>query len=277
MVNSRKEGNNMMYLVQKENNELTLDEHIIVDLLNQHKYQFEWQLKSLVDIEKMSKEQLEYVVPIGTIQFVTKVLNKGHGFIKENPIEIPKYLRTDKYLKRDYKIVKGSDLPRTGYCFIKNASTLKQFSYLGQLDYFLFDEMFYNRGQEDTAKCNDYTLKICNDDLFVVSSNFNPQAEYRVYVVNHEIINIGNYDGNICEFPPDFQLIKDAVSEIRDHEEWLKSYTLDIMVNKTGTAIIEIHNLTSCGLYATVFGSKLLYGYKQGIDYLLNDNHLLEV
>lgn len=46
----------MMYLVQKENNELTLDEHIIVDLLKQHKYQFEWQLNSLADLDTMSKE-----------------------------------------------------------------------------------------------------------------------------------------------------------------------------------------------------------------------------
>jgi hypothetical protein len=44
------------------------------------------------------------------------------------------------------------------------------------------------------------------------------------------------------------------------------------MVGKEGTAIIEIHNFTSIGLYTTIWGNELLYAYRDGIDYLLNDN-----
>ena len=60
-------------------------------------------------------------------------------------------------------------------------------------------------------------------------------------------------------------------------QEYLKSYTIDVAVTSKGTCILEVHNFTSCGLYSTIWGSGLIYAYKDGIDYLRNDNHKLEV
>ena len=52
---------------------------------------------------------------------------------------------------------------------------------------------------------------------------------------------------------------------------------MDLMVSKIkGTAIVEVHNFTSCGLYSTIWGDNLLYAYRDGIDYLINDNKPIE-
>ena len=48
-------------------------------------------------------------------------------------------------------------------------------------------------------------------------------------------------------------------------------------MGKEGTAIIEVHNFTSVGLYTTLWGTDLLYAYRDGIDYLVNDNKIIEV
>lgn len=49
------------------------------------------------------------------------------------------------------------------------------------------------------------------------------------------------------------------------------------MVGKKSTALIEVHNFTSCGLYSTLWGNNLLTAYKDGIKYLKKDNHKLEI
>ena len=76
---------------------------------------------------------------------------------------------------------------------------------------------------------------------------------------------------------PDIDLIKKAVCLINVNEKWLNSYTIDVMVGKPGTALIEVHNFASVGLYATLWGDNLLWAYKDGIDYLINDNHGLKM
>lgn len=90
------------------------------------------------------------------------------------------------------------------------------------------------------------------------------------------LVEILNYNGD-CTKLPDISLIQKAVNLINYHEEYLKSYTIDVAVTSKGTCILEVHNFTSCGLYSTIWNSSLIYAYKDGIDYLRNDNHLLEV
>lgn len=220
-----------------------------------------YETMKLQDIQKIGKEKIEY--PIGTIEFVTKYLslydNKLNGHTIQNPIEIPKYLRTDEMLKRDYSIIRGSDISLKGYKFIKNASRLKQGTYLGELAYYKIKDN-----------------EIIPDDLYIISSDFKPLSEYRVYVFNNDIETITLYDGDYSLYP-DIKLINKAINIIMLHEKYLKSYTLDVMVNKTGTALIEIHDFTSVGLYTTLFGNYLPYAYIDGIEYLLNDNHAIEI
>jgi hypothetical protein len=231
----------------------TLEEEKLIteQILRRNKYTFDYKTLSLSEIDKTDIEK--GVIPIGTIEFVTKTLQKLYNFDHEVPVEIPKYLQTDEFLKRDYNIVKWEDLPKTGQWFIKDVSELKSYSQLAWFGFY------------------DIVNGLAKDRYYQVSSPFAIQAEYRVYVINNEIINITLYNGDPLLLP-DIKLIQKAVNLISFHEKWLKSYSLDIMVGKEGTAIIEIHNFTSIGLYTTIWGNELLYAYRDGIDYLLNDN-----
>ena len=108
---------------------------------------------------------------------------------------------------------------------------------------------------------------------YVISSPYNIKSEYRVYVLDGDIEHISLYNGDATVLP-DVNLIKKAVSLINYNEKWLRSYSLDIMVGNEGTAIIEVHNFTSLGLYSSIWGTDLIYAYRDGIDYLLNDNSI---
>lgn len=256
------------FLLQADSESLDIEFHIIKELLYKNRFLYDSFQVRLVDLINKSNS---LDVPIGDINFVTKFINHHYGIKKENPIEIPVYLRTDEFLKRDYKFVKAKDLPRLGNYFIKDVDTLKSFTYAGELLHLNIDEIL-----KPAEKKFDTSLRIHPNTNILVSSIFNIQSEYRVYVISGKIEAICNYNGDVVVFP-DVALINKAVQLINQNEKWLRSYTIDIMVGKEGTAIIEIHNFTSVGLYGTLWGDNLLYAYKQGIDYLINDNRKLEI
>lgn len=219
-------------------------------------------LKNANDFPEIYKKS----IPIGSINFVSTWLKVFYNIDKENPIEIPPILRTDEFLKRKYSIVTADKLPRTGRYFIKDVSKLKEFTYSGDLEYFLFDEMF-----EPAKSPYDYSLRINPDHLFQVSEIVNILSEYRVYIIDGKIENIANYNGDVTLFP-DVELIKKANDLYSTQPDYPKSYSMDLMITPRGTAITEIHNYTSLGHYSTLFGDNLLYAYRDGIDYLLKHN-----
>ena len=256
------------FIVQQDKHTgLEVDELILMKQLDSNPY-MRYQRQSLREMRE-SVELGNGKIPVGTIEFVEEYLlkssgNKINGYEHENPIEIPKYLRTEEFLKRDYEIMRGDRIVLAGHKFIKNVSTLKQGAYMGELAYY-----------EQSMG-----VKPLSNELYQISSDFNPVAEYRVYVFNSEIESIAYYDGSYDGYSlfPDIKLLNKAVNLIMLHEKWLKSYTIDVMINKRGeTAIVEIHNFASVGLYTTVFSSYLPYAYMDGINYLLNDNKQLEV
>lgn len=162
-------------------------------------------------------------------------------------------------MKREYSFTSFEKLPKSGKYFLKDCSQLKNFSGVITAEHVLIE--------------ND---ELPQDHIYQVSSLFPIEAEYRVYVLHGEIENIICYNGD-CTVLPDVGLIKKAVMIINAMEQWLMSFTIDVMVGKPGTAIIEIHNFTSVGLYSTLWGNNLIWAYKDGIDYLVNDNRKLEI
>lgn len=246
-----------MHFLLENTKELDMERILLEEQLK--KYRF---LHTYETIEIPRKCQ-KNVYPVGTIPFVENCLQ-----LHENPIEIPKYLRTDEFLKRDYQIVKWDAIPRNGNYFLKDVSKLKNFGKIVNADYEINDELF----AEDASGAV-FTLSKTSD--YLVSSLFSIETEYRVYVFQGEIEQISYYNGD-CTVFPDMNLIKKAISLINYHEKWLRSYTIDVMVGKTGTALIEIHNFTSCGLYSTLWGENLIQAYADGIRYLRNDNKKLE-
>lgn len=257
----------MRYILQNNSDSLDIEYIIIKNILKRNKYVFDY-----IDISNGAMEYAkEGDVPIGDIPFVTQYINKIYGITQENPIEIPDYLRTDEFLKRDYSIVTWDKLPDKGNWFIKDVSQLKKFGSEINLDYQNIKDWF-NKPTNNFGT----QLVLDKEHLFQVSSVYNIQSEYRVYIINGEIEAICNYNGDPTILL-DISLLKKAVSLINYNEKWLKSYTIDLMVGPKGTAIIEIHNFSSVGLYNTLWGNNLIYAYRDGIDYLINDNKQIKL
>lgn len=218
---------------------------------------------------------LEYnFIPIGNIDFVDKAIRHTDRLYKgQIPIEIPKYLQTDEFLKRSYKIGTWKDIPKSGWWFIKDASELKSFSIYANMDFWFNEEYFDYKPTSDL----DCSLSLPKDHTYIISSPYIIKSEYRAYIINQNLINISYYKGDPTILP-DIELIKKAIKLINENEPFLKSYSLDLMVGPNGTAIIEIHDFSSLGLYCTTFErdtiSDLRIAYKQGIEYLLYDNSI---
>ena len=261
----------MKVLLQTNSKCLDTEELLVENLLKRIRYSLiDYDKIELADLNK-SEYNIKDLIPIGTIEFVTKYLSNTYKIEKENPVEIPEYLRTDEFLKRDYRITTWDKLPDTGSYFIKDVSELKTFGQVINLDYQNIKEWFEKPSNEFSTQ-----LVLNKQHLFQVSSLFDVKSEYRVYVIDNKIENICNYNGD-CTLLPDINLIKKAVELIKFNEKWLTSYMIDIMVGKEGTAIIEIHNFASVGLYSTLWGNNLIYAYRDGIDYLVNDNKQLKL
>lgn len=254
------------FLLQKEAGTLEIEEAIIEDMLKRNKYTHDYTTCKLKDIENIQNESM---IPVGTIEFVTNYLRKFYNFKTETPIEIPKYLQTEEFLKRDYKICKWNEIPRHGKFFLKDVSELKKFGSIVDTAYDIIDDWF---NYEPKSNC-DTTLTLSKEHYYQVSSILPIKTEYRVYVIGHEIVAISSYEGSPLNIP-DVELLQKAVLLIQLHEKELQSYTIDIAVGDFGTALLEIHNFTSVGLYNALWGSELLYGYVDGINYLKKDNSI---
>lgn len=250
------------FLIQNDTSILELEEQILEQILKKN---------SIIHTVKYSKlsENIDNkgMIPVGTIEFVTKYLRNTENFDREIPVEIPKYLQTEEFLKREYNIVTWNKIPRTGKFFLKDVTKLKNFGEIVDAKYYDIDDIFSINNTDNT----DYSLKLSRDSYYQVSSILPIKSEYRVYVICNEIVAIANYNGDTLIFP-DTKLLQKAVLLIQYNEKYLQSYTIDVAVGNFGTAILEIHNFTSVGLYTTLFGDNLATAYIDGIRYLLNDN-----
>ena len=251
------------YILQTDAPGLDIEYHLIKEQLIKNKYVFEYTESTLNNLSNIATPD---DIPIGNIPFIHKFIKEFHNIDVHNPIEIPKYLRTEEFLKRDYKIVSYDDIPTTGRYFIKDASYLKKFSATINANFDDIKSWF-----EPPKSKNSTQLVLDKSHLFVISEMYDIKSEYRIYVCRGRIENISCYNGDPTILP-DMDLIKKAMMLISYNEKWLKSYSLDVMVGPKGTAIIEVHNFSSLGLYHTLWGSDLIYGYRDGIDYILNDN-----
>lgn len=268
----------MKFLIQKENNEYSLDNHILSDLIKSEKWIHEhkdWSLNQFFDenknlVQKESLPDLKDYIPLGDIPFTEAFFHIFYGIEREMPIEIPKILRTNEFLKRKYSIRKPESIPKIGEYFIKDVSQLKQFSYNGEMSYFMYDGIM----KEPKSKF-DSAIHLKKNHLYQVSEVIPILSEYRIFVLSNEIYSVGNYDGDVKLFP-DMELIQKAVNIWSIQKDCPRSYSIDVAITPFGTAILECHILFSTGIYNTVLGTNFLYGYKDAKDYLLNFNTPIE-
>lgn len=252
----------MKFILQSiyANDRYDIDRAVMLNML------LDRQKRGLDSVEIMSMQNLNYfntlsndIIPIGDLEFTREYLRKSDNIQNLNPIEIPEILRNSHFIKREYQIIYGKEVPKTGRYFIKSAQTLKDFTYLGSM--------------ENIAE--NYDIKINPDELYVVSSIIeNVQAEYRVFVHRGKILGVKQYDGDPLTkiTRQSIKRLKQIVGVLSIDDQMPKSYTIDIMAYKneqTGQMdfeIIEVHPIVSVGLYG--FDSdKLLEMYVDGIRY----------
>lgn len=242
----------MFFILEKDNQELATEYFLWKHLLNdtkQHKY-IECSHEELPSICASAPQD---AIPLGSIPFTNFFFKLRHNISQINPIEIPKCLRKDFFLGREYDIVAAEKVPSTGSYFIKDASVLKQMHYYGPMENF-------DRG------------KIDKNHQYVVSELVDIIAEYRVYIIRGEIYAIEYYNGDPTVFP-DVQKIKTANMIYQQEKDYPRSYTIDVMVTPKGTFITEIHPvLFAVGLYTTVLSDSFLHGYQDGLHYILRYN-----
>lgn len=256
------DGGAMKFILESiyANDKYDIDRAVMLNML------LDRQKRGFDHVEIVSMQNLNYfdtlskdIIPIGDLDFTRVCLRKSDNIQSLNPIEIPEILRNSHFIKREYQIIHGNDVPKTGRYFIKSAQTLKDFTYLGSM--------------ENISES--YDIKINPDELYVVSSIIeNVQAEYRVFVHRGKILGIKQYDGDpLTEITKQsIERLKQIVGVLSIDSQMPKSYTIDIMAYKneqTGEMdfeIIEVHPIVSVGLYG--FDSdKLLEMYVDGIRY----------
>ena len=254
------------FILQTDSAGFDMEYFLIKEQLNKNYHVFKHTQCSLDRLLSIATKD-DY--PVGDTEFVSTFLKNFHGIYNQNPIEIPKYLRTERFLKRDYRIVEFKDIPKDGQFFLKDVSQLHAFSSIVNPFYEDIFSWF-----EPPYDPNSVQLVLNKEHLFQVSEVYDIEAEYRVYVCRGEIKHVAHFCGNAL-FAPDMELIEDVIRLILDNEPYLKSFVIDVMVGPKGTAIVEIRNFTSVNLYNILWGSELVFAYKDGIEYLLNDNRVL--
>lgn len=265
----------MFFILQKDEdyNDLDVDLITLKQELNKQRFQHQYTHLSIRELDKpLNKINMKDVIPVGSLDFVGKYLKTFHGVENMNPIEVPNELRVDDFLCRKYSIVDSTKLPKTGYHFLKDASCLKQFSYMGDLTYFFYDEIF------DEPKRNDMRLHLNKDHLFVVSEVKQILSEYRVFVDDDNIKGIQFYDGDplIMPTPDEIKKIRQMVSKYMLNKSRPGAYSLDVAIIKTPNferdlMILECHPFCCLGLYG-ISGSFLPYAYRRGLDWYIDHN-----
>lgn len=188
---------------------------------------------SLQELDEYYVYDYRDAVPVGTVEFVETFMKIYHETLHIKPILIPAELNKFTYrmvtvVPNDTKVInplfeKCPDL------FIKSADVCK---------WDLTD--IYNQYSFSALQ---YSFSA--NKLFV-SEKVDIESEWRIFVFNGKIQKIANYSGDEWIIP-NKETVKDMIATYKNCPP---AYTLYVAVLKNGeTAIIEVHNFISCGLY----------------------------
>ena len=184
------------------------------------------------------------LIPVGSIEFVEQCLTQWYGVNKcLSRLYIPEVLRS--FANRWYGIADSKeqvkDIAKTfiGGVFLKSASKVKC----------------------DYAGIYHTSDTLPDDTAYFVSEVVDIRSEWRVFVYRGKIMGIQNYAGDFWKMPDK----EDVCHMVQAFTDAPNAYTLDVAVLEDGTtAVIEVHNFLSCGLYGFK-SAKLPQMYRDGI------------
>ena len=251
----------MLFVLQRESEDLDIDVLTLKEELKQQKIRHQYvemnlsELKSF-DFKKFMGRNLSQIIPVGSLEFVKEFLRINYSIPNMNPIEVPKELRHQHLLNREYQIADYRDVEKMqGKKFLKYASELKVFSYW-----------------------EDIQLLVKNNaikpGLYVVSELIDIATEYRVFVHKDEIVGIQFYDGNPLRLLSQEHLkrVQEMILRYSRNNNRPKSYTLDIAIlSDDKISVIEIHPWCSVGLYGCS-GGFLPDAYANGFMWYVKHN-----
>ena len=127
----------MKFLVQSGSSDTFPEDKIFKNTINLYmKFNAQYEELGLEKLKRrLSIEHDRYIdyYPFGNIDFISYWLKFYYDRIMQ-PIEVPKILRTEEFLRRDYKIVYKNDVPKHGRYCIKNVSSLKSGCFIGSAE-----------------------------------------------------------------------------------------------------------------------------------------------
>ena len=254
----------MIYLLQREKHDLDVDVLTLKEELKNQKIKHQYvelsleQLKTF-DFKKFFAENIQDIIPVGSLEFVQEYLRINYNITKMNPIEIPNELRLPHLLMRKYQILHKEDVRKiTGRNFLKYASKLKEYSYLGDV--------------QRLVQNNDIL-----EGIYVVSEELPLIAEYRIFVFFDEVKGIQFYDGDPLRVltSENIKKVREMILRYSTNEHRPNAYTLDVGVfkgeNKQEVIPIEIHPWCSVGLYGCT-GGFLPEAYAEGFKWYVHHN-----
>lgn len=204
-----------------------------------------------------NKEPIKEILSNNSISNEDK-LNKIYYLKSVIPLNVPDFLNCFSGIERDLRIVSKEDVINLKNVYIKSIERYKGDSNLNHLG-------FWDKNNFE-------------EDFYLVSNLIDIDCEYRVFVLNDNILDIKMYVGNWdCYNLLDLSIVSDVVKTIKNNrnlEDFPLCYTLDFYINNNKTYLMEVHPFVSCGLYGFNDLSKIfnmfIFGYKYYLNNLLN-------
>jgi len=221
-------------------------------LIENTKYDFAHQLIQSIEFNNWyrGEKELDYkvsedisikdMIPIGSLEFVSKYMEKHYGKSLGKPIHIPKELFKDEFLLRRCGYASRESIVLDEKMFVKSVDRYKGF-----LDF--------------VSDINDVP-----EGNYFFSEIVEIKAEYRCFIYKGEFRGMHFYAGDFRVFPD----IEKIELMIKSYVDAPVAYTLDVGVGERGTFIIEVHPLVSCGLYG-FRDNALPYMLSSGFKHLL--------
>ncbi len=187
-------------------------------------------------------------IPVGSLSFVQKFMDRHHGGVQLVPRNIPPELKDMRYLKRMFSEgTKDTIAKQDSPVFVKDVDTVK--GYAGVID---------------------VNTDLPSGNLFVTEA-LDVVSEWRIFVKGGQIAGAKNYAGSFF-LVPDVEFIKDCIDVYTSAPS---GYTLDVMIDSRGeTSVIEVHDFVSVGLYGFTHASlpqMIVRGFRDMLAYSMSN------
>jgi hypothetical protein len=174
--------------------------------------------------------QYKNYCPIGSVEFVLNFYKLVWRIENIKPINVPECLFG--FAGRTIYNIDNKDITKyDGLNYIKSNDIIK------------FEENgVYEENDLSKLPNGNYQISKIIDDIDV---------EYRVFVLNNEVLGIQHYGGDFRRFPDDKELddIDTMVLTYKNNGNPPPAYTLDVFGDNRGFHVMEVHDFFSCGLY----------------------------